>query len=153
MKMYNIKRAQILPISLQEAWKFFSDPGNLATITPGDLQLKILYASGEGETYEGQIIRYQLKVLPLITSEWVTEIKNVNAPISFVDEQRFGPYTFWHHQHRFSECPEGVEVTDEVNYAMPFGILGDVVHKLFVQRELNSLFSYRSDKLVELFKK
>jgi ligand-binding SRPBCC domain-containing protein len=77
----------------------------------------------------------------------------VAAPFFFVDEQRVGPYALWHHQHRFSEVQGGVEMTDEVNYALPLGVLGTMAHALFVQRQLNAIFDYRFDVLSKKFGK
>jgi ligand-binding SRPBCC domain-containing protein len=153
MRIYNIKRTVVLPISIQQAWSFFSSPANLPAITPPGMQLRIIYASGDVQTYEGQIIRYQMRLIPFTTSEWVTEIKNVNPPFSFVDEQRFGPYRFWHHQHRFAKCDGGVEVIDEVNYSIPFGVLGAIANGVFVHKQLENIFNFRSAKLLELFRK
>lgn len=152
MKIYNLTRKQILPLGLNEAWDFFSNPRNLAEITPPHMGFKILYISGNGRMYPGQIIRYLVQGIPGINMHWVTEITHVEEPFYFVDEQRFGPYAFWHHQHHFREVEKGVEMTDEVNYALPMGPLGTLAHALFVKRELNRIFDYRYKKLEEQFK-
>ncbi len=153
MKIYNLHRKQFLPISLPEAWDFFSSPRNLAKITPDHMGFKIQYISGGDKTYAGQIIRYKIQILPGISSGWTTEITHVQEPHYFVDEQRFGPYALWHHQHHFKEVPGGVEMTDEVNYAIPLGVLGRLAHWIFVGREVNRIFDYRFKKLEEFFKK
>lgn len=112
----------------------------------------ILYVSGGEKTYAGQIIRYKVQVFPGIKMHWVTEITHVNEPVYFVDEQRFGPYPLWHHQHHFKEVPGGVEMTDEVNYAIPLGLLGRIANALFVGREVNRIFDYRFKILEAYFK-
>lgn len=153
MKIYTLKRTQFLPIPLTEAWAFFSSPKNLSKITPKEMEFKIVYVSGGDKMYTGQIIRYFIRVLPLIKMHWVTEIKHVSEPHYFVDEQRFGPYALWHHQHSFNEVKGGVEMTDEVNYAIPFGIIGRLAAWLFVEREVNSIFDYRFKVLQDYFSK
>jgi ligand-binding SRPBCC domain-containing protein len=153
MKIYNLTRKQFLPITLPEAWSFFSSPKNLAEITPDQMRFDILYISGNDKMYAGQIIRYKIQILPGIRAAWMTEITHVNEPHFFIDEQRFGPYSLWHHQHHFKEVPGGVEMTDEVNYAIPMGLLGRLAHWVFVGREVNRIFDYRFKKLEELFKK
>jgi ligand-binding SRPBCC domain-containing protein len=153
MKIYNLQRKQFLPISLSEAWEFFSTPKNLAKITPEHMGFKILYISGGDKAYAGQIIRYHVNILPGIKVHWVTEITQVKEPFHFIDEQRFGPYALWHHQHHFKEVPGGVEMTDEVNYAIPLGILGRLAHWLFVGREVNRIFEHRYQVLEEYFRK
>jgi ligand-binding SRPBCC domain-containing protein len=154
MKIYYLKRKQFLPITLDEAWQFFSSPKNLARITPPTIGFKVLYISGdEAETYAGQIIRYRLKILPGVTVNWMTEITHVNKPYNFIDEQRFGPYALWHHQHHFREVSGGVEMTDELNYAIPYGFIGRLAHAVFVGEKVNSIFEYRFEVLKKLFPK
>jgi ligand-binding SRPBCC domain-containing protein len=153
MKIYNLRKEQFLPISLQEAWAFFSSPKNLAKITPEHMNFKILYQSGGDKAYAGQIIRYRINVLPFIPVHWVTEITQVKEPFHFIDEQRFGPYALWHHQHHFQEANGGVVMTDEVNYAIPFGIMGRLAHWLFVAKEVNRIFEHRFRTLADFFSK
>jgi ligand-binding SRPBCC domain-containing protein len=153
MKVYHLQRTQILPISVAEAWDFFSTPTNLAKITPVHMGFEILYQSGGPKTYAGQIIRYRVNVLPGIAVHWVTEITHVAEPYYFVDEQRFGPYALWHHQHRFREVANGVEMTDEVNYAIPLGWLGQLANTLFVHRQVNAIFDHRYQVLEAHFSK
>lgn len=152
MKIYNLKRIQLLPISLPEAWEFFSSPTNLSKITPEHMGFKILYLSGGDKAYAGQIIRYRVSILPGIKVHWVTEITQLKELAYFIDEQRFGPYTLWHHQHHFKEVPGGVEMTDEVNYAIPLGLLGRFAHWLFVGKEVNTIFEHRFRILEQYFK-
>ncbi|MBL7859751.1 MAG: SRPBCC family protein [Cyclobacteriaceae bacterium] len=153
MKIYTLQRTQFLPISMAEAWDFFSTPRNLSKITPEHMGFNILYVSGGEKTYAGQIIRYHVQILPGIKVHWVTEITHVQEPEYFVDEQRFGPYALWHHQHRFKAVAGGVEMTDEVNYAIPVGFLGRLAHWLFVGREVNRIFEHRFTVLERYFKK
>jgi ligand-binding SRPBCC domain-containing protein len=151
MKIYNLKRTQFLPISIETAWEFFSNPANLSKITPEHMGFKILYMSGGPKMYPGQIIRYVIRVLPGIPMSWTTEITHVHEPHYFIDEQRFGPYALWHHQHHFREVDGGVEMTDEVNYAIPFGPLGRLANRLFVEREVNRIFEHRYSVLEKFF--
>jgi ligand-binding SRPBCC domain-containing protein len=153
MKIYTISRKQFLPITLQEAWEFFSTPRNLSKITPSKMGFNILYVSGGEKTYAGQIIRYKIQAIPGIKMNWVTEITHVQEPNYFVDEQRFGPYALWHHQHHFKEVPGGVEMTDEVNYAIGYGLIGRLAYWLFVGKEVNRIFKHRYAVLEDYFKK
>ncbi|GCC51779.1 hypothetical protein SanaruYs_20080 [Chryseotalea sanaruensis] len=151
MKIYTIKRTQFLPISLQEAWDFFSTPNNLEKITPKHMGFNILYRSGGEKMYPGQLIRYKVYGLPFIPMHWVTEITHVQEPNYFVDEQRFGPYALWHHQHQFKEMTGGVEMVDEVNYGIPLGLLGRLANLMFVGRTVNAIFDHRYKVLEEYF--
>ena len=114
---------------------------------------RILYSSGGSKIYPGQIIQYIVYGLPEIPMKWTTEITHVQEPNYFVDEQRFGPYSLWHHQHHFKEVASGVEITDEVNYAIPLGPLGRFAHWLFVGKEVNTIFEHRKMTLDKYFKK
>ena len=152
MKLYQLKRKQKLPISINEAWTFFSDPKNLKKITPPEMNFRIL-SGAERSIYSGQIIQYKVTPLMGITTRWVTEITNVRHKEYFVDEQRYGPYSLWHHKHFLKEIKGGVEMEDIIDYKIPLGILGQLAHILFVKNKLNKIFKYRENKLVELFGK
>jgi len=153
MKIYRLTRKQWLPISLQEAWEFFSSPKNLGKITPARMNFEILSQSGGEKMHEGQIIRYKVTVLPLIRLTWVTEITGVTEGRSFADEQRKGPYRLWRHTHTFRAEASGVEMTDVVEYGLPLGPLGQLAHWLFVEREVNRIFDHRFTVLQRYFSK
>lgn len=149
MKVYTLKRTQRLPISQDEAWNFFSDPRNLAKITPPALAFECL--DDFDEMRPGMMLMYRVRPLPGFRTTWVTEITHVQAPEFFVDEQRVGPYKLWHHQHHFREIPGGVEMLDEIHYGLPFGWLGRIFHRPVVLRELEKIFAYRKKVLGEMF--
>jgi ligand-binding SRPBCC domain-containing protein len=153
MQVYTLLRKQILNVEMEQAWEFFSSPRNLKRITPEYMQFRILHISGGEKMYAGQIIRYKLFALPFLPVTWTTEITHVETPLYFVDEQRSGPYSMWHHQHKFSLVPGGVEMIDEVNYALPLGFVGRIAHWLFVRRQLNAIFDYRYKVLEEMMSK
>ena len=150
MKIYHLKRIQKLPLTLEEAWTFFSSPMNLSKITPAEMGFRILYISGGDQAYAGQIICYKIKILPGISVHWVTEITQVKHQQYFIDEQRFGPYALWHHQHHFKAVDGGIQMTDEVNYAISLGVLGRLAHMLFVGRQVSAIFDHRK-KVLEAF--
>lgn len=142
MATYLLQRKQKLPIELEEAWDFFSNPSNLKTITPSYMGFQILYGADK-KMYPGQIIEYIVKPVLGIPLYWMTEITQVQDKVFFIDEQRVGPYKIWHHQHFFEEIEGGVEMKDVIHYRLPLGLLGTIAHKLFVKRQLNSIFDYR----------
>lgn len=150
--LYSIHSQQKLPLSIEEAWSFFSDPKNLNSITPDSMKFKTL-SGDDKKMFQGQIIHYKISPFPLISMEWVTEITHVENKAFFVDEQRFGPYAFWHHKHFFTEIEGGVLMEDVVHYKVPFGPLGRLFHPIFVRPKLNEIFSFRAKKLVQLFGK
>lgn len=148
--LYSLQSKQKLPVSLEDAWIFFSDPKNLNTITPDNMNFKTL-SGDEKSMFQGQIIHYKITPFPFITIEWVTEITHVEPLSFFVDEQRFGPYKFWHHKHFFSQIKNGVLMEDIVHYKVPFGILGRLFHPILVKPKLDEIFAFRKQKLIELF--
>lgn len=151
MTLHTLEQEQFLPITLAEAWDFFSSPANLDEITPDDLGFKITSPLA-GRMFDGQIITYRVRLAPLVHVTWVTEIKCVEEGRAFVDEQRFGPYKFWHHRHEFEEVPGGVLMRDKVHYALPFGPFGAIAHALFVRRKLAWIFNFRRELLVRRFR-
>lgn len=147
--MYRLEYKQRLPISLQECWDFFSTPANLKSITPEYLGFDVFAA--DTPMYAGQIILHRIRPFWNIRIEWVTEITHVDEPHYFIDEQRFGPYEFWHHEHRFHSLPGGVEMIDTVHYKVPYGVLGKVFHHFKLKNDLKNIFGYRHSKLEEKF--
>lgn len=150
-KVYSLKTVQRIPISLDKAWDFFSRPDNLKEITPAHMGFVIKSQHHGQQMYAGQIIEYTVKPLFGIPLYWMTEITHVADKQYFVDEQRFGPYCMWHHQHHFKAIAGGVEMTDIVHYKLPMWILGDFANALFVKKQLNGIFDYRTHKVEELF--
>ncbi len=149
--MHTLKKVQTLPISIEKAWNFFSSPANLKEITPSHMGFHITSGYQGEKMYSGMIISYKVKPLLNIPLNWVTEITHVQEPYYFVDEQRFGPYTFWHHKHFLKEVATGVEMTDLVHYKIPMSLFGNIINSIYVRGRLNAIFSYRYQKLTELF--
>jgi ligand-binding SRPBCC domain-containing protein len=148
--LYHLHSTQKLPISMEEAWSFFSDPKNLNTITPDSMKINTI-SGDDRKMFQGQIIHYKISPFPFISMEWVTEITHVEQNNFFVDEQRFGPYKFWHHKHFFTAIDGGVLMEDIVHYKVPFGILGRLLHPILVRPRLNEIFDFRTQKLITLF--
>ena len=152
MKIYTKKCIQRLPISIDKAWDFLSNPENLKIITPDKMKFTII-SGADRQTFPGQIIQYDVTPFLGLKVRWVTEITHVSDKNYFVDEQRFGPYAFWHHKHFLKEIPGGVEMEDIIDYKLPFGILGQLMEPFIVKPQLDSIFEYRSEKLITIFGK
>lgn len=152
MALHHIRTKQHLPISLEEAWDFFSSPRNLDRITPEDMKMTISNNPSE-KMFAGQIITYKVKPFPFAQLNWVTEITHVKQNSYFVDEQRFGPFGFWHHLHSFEQTENGVLMTDDLHYKMPFGIIGKIAHLLVIKNKVKNIFAFRSQTLEQYFKK
>ncbi len=150
MQLYQLHAKQGLPIDRETAWDFLSDPKNLKVITPDEMGFHILSGSDRA-MYPGQIIQYNVRPFPGFSTKWVTEITHVMKGSYFVDEQRFGPYALWHHKHFVNEVSGGVEMEDIIDYKLPLGILGQMAHPILVKKQLKTIFSYRENKLHELF--
>jgi ligand-binding SRPBCC domain-containing protein len=152
-KTYALKFVQQIPCSPETAWKFFSDPVNLARITPTAFGFKTISRYHGNIIYPGQIIEYRVRPALGIPFYWMTEITHVEEGKFFVDEQRYGPFSLWHHQHLFREIAGGVEMTDIVHYKIPFWLLGDLANTFIVKRKLKELFQYRFDQTAVIFGK
>lgn len=157
--IYTLTSEQILPVTMEVAWEFFTLPTNLDKITPAEMKFFITNNPGP-QTYPGQIITYKIGIFPFIKNNWITEITHFRNPSGnglqhafFVDEQRFGPYAMWHHEHHFEELENGrVKMTDVVNFKLPFGILGDIIAGKAVLKKVRSIFESRHRILNELFR-
>lgn len=151
MKVYTKEYKTFLPLDIDKAWDFFSSPRNLAKITPEHMGFIITSKFNDEKMYPGMLITYKVSPIMGIQMDWCTEITHVIDKKYFVDEQRFGPYAMWHHQHHFKVVDGGIEMTDIVNYAIPFGILGRMMNSIMVSNEIEKIFSYREKKIAELF--
>ena len=150
MKIFKLHTKQKLPITIQAAWDFLSDPKNLKDITPDKMNFNITDCDYK-KIYPGQIIQYTVTPLLNIPLKWVTEITHVVDKKYFVDEQRFGPYSLWHHKHFIKEIENGIEMEDVIHYKIPGGIFGEFLNSLFIRNQLDEIFEYRKNKLIEIF--
>lgn len=151
MKIHTLSRSQIVTATIGECWDFFSDPSNLAKITPPSLDFRVLSDVPE-KIYAGLVIRYRVKPLFGISATWLTEITHVSEPNYFSDEQRVGPYRMWHHEHFFTQLDDShVEIRDLVHYIMPFGFIGSIVHWLIVKNEVARIFNHREKVVAAMF--
>lgn len=148
MKLYQLTRRQLIPLPLDRVFPFFERPENLARLTPASLGFRILTPLPIAMK-SGSLIDYTVRVLGLPV-RWTTLITDYDPPRSFADVQLQGPYSFWHHTHQFEVVEGGTLMTDTVRYVMAFGWLGRLVHALFVRRQLDRIFDYRSGVLLDL---
>jgi ligand-binding SRPBCC domain-containing protein len=152
MKTYTLNFEQKVPISLQEAWDFFSSPLNLAKITPKSMSFVITSDyTADTKMYEGMLISYKVSPLLGIKMDWMTEITYVKEGEYFIDDQRFGPFSLWHHEHHFKSIEGGVLMTDKLTYAVPFGFLGQIANALVVAKQTQDIFDYREKAVEEMF--
>jgi Uncharacterized conserved protein len=150
--MMKLKQEQFLPISLDEAWRFFATPKNLNEVTPNDLVFEIKSELPD-TMYEGLLINYRLKPMLNIPVNWCTEITHIKEKVYFIDEQRKGPYRIWHHEHHFKPVAGGVLMTDLLHYDIGMSFFGWIAGKMFVHRKVEGIFSYRYKMLESYFTK
>ncbi len=150
MHVYRLHRTQILPVSLEAAWDFLCRPEHLRDLTPPGVGLTVTSHIPD-RMYPGLIITYRLGLYSMFYFNWVTEITQAEPLSYFIDVQRSGPYRFWHHEHRLRSVEGGVEMKDLIHYALPFGLLGRMVHAAIVKKQLNAIFDYRCEVLAERF--
>jgi len=152
-KIYSLKIVQQIPAQLDDVWSFFSNPDNLKEITPAHLNFRVTSKFHGSTIYAGQIIEYKVSPVLGIPLYWMTEIVHVQDRVYFVDEQRYGPYSMWHHQHHFKEVDGSVEMTDIVHYKIPYWIFGDIAHALFVKAAVKKIFDHRLTAVEKRFGK
>lgn len=151
MKIFTLHRKQFLPVTIEDAWGFFSVASNLEKITPQNIKFRALTSLGDQQIHSGMKISYEIRPLMNIPMKWVTEIRDVVQLQQFVDIQVRGPYALWEHRHTFVPVPGGVEMTDNVRYAMPFGLFGTIAHKLMIKKKLNQIFEFRRAAVGKIF--
>ena len=153
MAVHYLQQIQKIPAMPEVVWNFFADPANLAILTPDYLNLKYTNQLYGEKMYPGQVLTYKVKPLFGIPVFWMTEITHVENGRYFIDEQRVGPYSLWHHQHHFKEINGGVEMTDIIHYSKPLGPLGVLANSLLVRKKLEGIFEFRRKKIEGMFGK
>lgn len=151
--MYRLYSEQTIPTTLEKAWDFFSSPQNLKTITPDYMGFQITSQFYKQHMYPGQLISYKVSPLLGIPLNWVTEITHVEHLKFFVDEQRFGPYQMWHHEHHFEKVKDGVKMTDIVHYKVAWYMGGPITNALIIKNQLKDIFDYRKIAVEKTFGK
>jgi ligand-binding SRPBCC domain-containing protein len=151
MIIYRFTTSQFLPVDISKAWTFFSSPNNLPLITPPELDFKILTQLDKEEISEGLLIDYTVTPLFGIPLRWQTRIDKIQKQNYFLDLQIKGPYKLWEHKHFFTEYRNGVLMKDEVNYQLPFGFFGRIMHALLVRKKIENIFAYRRQILEKIF--
>jgi ligand-binding SRPBCC domain-containing protein len=150
MGVFQYKTEQKIPTDLEELWDFISSPENLSKITPERMNF-VIQTDVPEKMYPGLIIKYKVSPLPLFRTSWVTEITHVQDHKYFVDEQRHGPYSIWHHEHILEPINGGVLMRDIITYKPPFGILGNLGNALLIKSQIKGIFDYREKMLNEMF--
>ncbi len=151
MAVFTFQREQLLKSSIEMVWDFISSPKNLKIITPEYMGFEILNKNLPEKMYTGIIINYKVSPLFGIKLTWSSEITHIREFEFFVDEQKVGPYKFWHHQHHIKKYDSGVLMTDIINYSPPFGFLGALANTVLIQKKLKEIFDYREKKFNEIF--
>lgn len=151
MPLYQLIKEQFIRASLDNLWEFISSPKNLKEITPSYMRFDITSQDFPEKMYAGMIITYKVRPLLGIPMTWITEITHVDDKKYFVDEQRMGPYTFWHHQHHLKAVDGGVMMYDIVSYRPPMFFLGGIANSLIIRKKLEEIFAYRKKALEKRF--
>ena len=151
MAFYQFNREQLVPASLDEVWDFISSPANLQKITPPSMGFEITSGELPEKMYQGMIISYRVRPILRIPTIWVTEITQIKEQKFFVDEQRVGPYSMWHHEHHLDQKRGGILMRDIISYQPPLGFLGAMANKIFIRSQLDRIFQYRNEALEKKF--
>jgi len=148
--LYTLETEQQLYANAEVVWHFFSNPCNLEKLCPNEIICEITSPS-QTDTYPGQIITYKIKPFRFFKMNWVTEITRVHVGYYFVDEQRFGPFKMWHHEHFFENVAGGILMKDKVTFKLPWGFIGRLAFTLVIKRRLEAIFTHRAIAAGRLF--
>jgi ligand-binding SRPBCC domain-containing protein len=151
MALYSVRTVQSFPVTSEMLWDYISSPRNLKEITPAYMRFDIISKNLNQKIFPGMIIEYQVSPIMGIRMNWVTEITQSKEREFFIDEQRFGPYKFWHHTHKIVPTEGGVIMEDTVHYLPPMGIIGRMANSLFIKKQLKQIFDHRRIVLQKKF--
>jgi ligand-binding SRPBCC domain-containing protein len=147
-RSYRLERSQLVPLPPDDTFAFFSDASNLEVITPPWLRFRIR-TRRPIHMQEGTLIDYRL-ALHRVPLRWRTQITLWQPRRMFVDTQVRGPFSLWEHTHSFEPTGRGTVIRDVVRYRLPFGLLGAIVHRALVRRDLERIFDFRRDAVERL---
>ena len=151
MPFYQFQKQQKINTNIDEIWNFISSPANLKEITPDYMGFDITSKSQAEKMYAGMIISYTVSPILGLKTTWVTEITHIVEKKYFIDEQRVGPYSLWHHQHIIEPIDNGVLMTDIVSYKPPLGFIGAIANFLIIKNKLQDIFEYRTKAIEKRF--
>ena len=151
MRLHKLKYTTIIDADLEGVWDFFSNPNNLEELTPRNMKFEIKDIDDKS-MYAGKIISYSITPLASIPMTWVTEITHYKEKEYFIDEQRFGPYKFWHHLHKFTEEEGKTMMIDEVSFAYYGGFIGNLLQNYLITNRIKDIFQFRAKVISHLFK-
>ena len=151
MKTYILNEETIISKELSEVWTFFSDPHNLSRLTPPYMNFRVQKSPDTKEIFEGMLIEYKVSPLFRIPVKWVTKIQEVSFQNKFQDIQLKGPFAFWEHTHTFEARGNETIMTDYLRYKPPFGLLGKLAYVLFLKKQIQGIFDYRSKVIQDVF--
>ena len=151
MKIYYKEWTQHLPISLDEAWAFFSRPENLNELTPKDMSFEILTDIKGKPMYQGMLTRYKIVPMNKLKMNGWTETTHSRDRKDFNDEKRLGTYDLWHHENHLQAVDGGTLMRDELDYAIPYGPIGQLANAIFVGNKVEVIFEFRNQAIEQLF--
>ncbi len=149
MSTHILRASQTIDRPIEDVFRFFAEPRNLARITPPSMGFEFL--SDDFEMRDGLQIDYRLRPLLGVPVNWRTGITSFDPPHRFTDVQLKGPYRRWEHTHIFEAVDGGTRVSDTVEYQLPLGPLGDLAHRLVVRGELERIFRHRERTIDAVF--
>ncbi len=169
---------QWLPYPVDVVFAFFSSPENLPRLMPTWQKARIeeatfvappprpigsspavrLFGIAAGE---GTRITLSFRPFPFspVRVPWDAKIDQFVWNDHFCDAQLRGPFAFWHHCHRVQSETRanergiqtaGTVIHDEVQYEMRLGVLGEFANRMFMKRQMRSIFAYRQKRTAEL---
>jgi ligand-binding SRPBCC domain-containing protein len=148
--MFTLERETFVAAPRSQVFAFFSDPQNLARITPPSLGFEIVEAPSR-PLRAGDRIHYRIRLLGLLRVPWISKITAWREGTYFVDEQERGPYRSWRHEHALHAAGRGVLMIDRVEYDLPLGTVGRLFGERWVRRNLREIFDYRAHAIREIF--
>lgn len=148
--MYRFEEEQLVKAEIDQVWRFFANPANLAEITPPEMGMKVVDELPD-KMYRGMMIRYRVKALAGIELPWTARITDIEEGSYFIDEQVEGPFSYWHHQHIFEAHQDGTLLRDILHYRVPGGPFAKLLEPLLVRKKLKDIFAFRRKKAEQLF--
>jgi ligand-binding SRPBCC domain-containing protein len=151
MSLFSVyEHSVLLAATPREVYAFHEDPRNITRISPPSLKVERVECSVPAWAGEEFRLRVSLFGLPL---EWVGFWEEAVPDARLVDGARKSPFRHWRHNHLFRAEGEGTLMTDRVEYALPFGVLGRLIDVTVMRVVFAVMFRARHKATKKFFEK
>ena len=117
---------------------------NLHRIASSNTYEKAIAGVTTGLINENETVTWQAKHLYKVR-KFTTKITSMEFPHHFTVQMVHGDFKSFRHEHYFKPINNGTFLIDVIEFESPYGVIGQLVEKLFLTSYLNKLLLHRNE--------